>query len=66
MKTISNYQIAKNTLRGISYDAKSRFKNDKPAIIMVINDSCDSICRDLNLSQNQTELLRNYACTLHP
>ena len=66
MKTITNYQIAKNTLKVVSLDAKSRYRNDKPMIRMIINDTSDEICRDLKLSDYQRNLLSNYACTLHP
>lgn len=65
MKT-NNYQIAKSTLKSVSYDAKSEFRNDKPMIRQIINDTCYSISRDLNLSEYQMSLLSNYACRLHP
>lgn len=65
MKT-NNYQIAKNVLKSVSYDAKSEFRNDKPMVRQIINDTCDSISRDLNLSEYQRNLLSNYACKLHP
>ena len=66
MKTISNYQIAKQTLKTISFEAKAQFRNDKPMIRQIINDTTDSISRDLNLSDYQRDLLSNYACKLHP
>lgn len=66
MKTISNYQIAKTTLKSVSLDAKANNRTDKPLIRMTINDAVDSISRDLKLSEYQRNLLSNYACTLHP
>ena len=63
---MTNYQIAKNTLKTISYDAKQVHKDDKPMIRAIINDSADSISRDLNLSEYERDLLSNYACKLHP
>ena len=64
MKTITNYQIAKNTLKVVSLDAKSQYRNDKPMIRMIINDTTDEIY--LKLSDYQRNLLSNYACKLHP
>ena len=61
----SKYQIAKSTLLSISNDAKSRFRNDKPAVRQTINDTSYEISRDLFLSEYQTNLLSNYACKLH-
>jgi hypothetical protein len=63
---MTNYQIAKQTLKSIAYDAKSQHRTDKPMVRMIINDSADSISRDLNLSDYHRDLLANYACTLHP
>lgn len=66
MKHLSNYQIAKSTLKSVSLDAKAQHRTDKPLIRMIINDTVDSISRDLKLSDYQRDLLSNYACTLHP
>jgi hypothetical protein len=66
MKSISNYQIAKSTLKSVSLDAKSQYRNDKPMVRMIINDTVDSISRDLKLNDYQINLLSNYACKLHP
>ena len=66
MKNQTEYQIAKRTLKCVSMDAKSEFRTDKPAIRMVINDTCDAICKDLRLSDYHRRLLENYACKLHP
>lgn len=53
---ITNYKIAKETLKSISLEAKSEFRNDKPAIRQIINDSHDSISRDLNLTNRERDL----------
>lgn len=66
MKTISNYQIAKSTLKSVSLDAKAQYSTDKPMIRQTINDYLDYLCKDFNLSEYQRNLLSNYACTLHP
>lgn len=63
---ITKYTIAKTTLRWVSLDAKAEYRTDKPMIRTIINDTLDSIIRDLNLSEYQSNLLSNYACTLHP
>lgn len=63
---MTQYQIAKNTLKWVALDAKAGYRTDKPMIRMIINDSADEIIRDLNLSKYQSELLSNYACSLHP
>jgi hypothetical protein len=66
MKKETEYQIAKKMLKCVSLDAKSEYRGDLPAIRMIINDTCDSICKDLRLSDYYRGLLGNYACTLHP
>lgn len=63
---MTQLQIAKNTLKSIALDAKSQFRTDKPAIRQIINDSADSIYRDMNLSERDRNSLANYACKLHP
>jgi hypothetical protein len=63
---MTNYQSAKNELKSISQDAKKEFKNDKPAQRMIINDTADALCKNLNLSDYNRNLLSNYACKLHP
>ena len=63
---MTNYQIAKRTLLTIALDAKSQYRNDKPAIRQIINDSTHEVCRDLDLSEYQQNLVHNYACELHP
>lgn len=60
------YQNAKNDLKAVSQDAKAQHRNDKPAIRQTINDYVDYLCKDLNLSEYQRNLLSNYACKLHP
>lgn len=66
MKKETEYQTAKKTLKWVSLYAKSEYRGDLPAIRMIINDTCDSICKDLRLSYYHRGLLENYACTLHP
>lgn len=63
---MTTYKNAKQQLKSISQDAKKEYKNDKPAIRQIINDYADHLCKDLNLSEYQRELLSNYACKLHP
>ncbi len=65
MKT-SIYQQAKKALKLASDQDKKHFKNDKPAIRQSINDFCDYLSKDLNLSEYHRNLLANYACKLHP
>lgn len=66
MKKETEYQEAEAALRVAANWAKRKYGSDKPAIRMVINDACDSICKDLHLSDYHRGLLENYACTLHP
>lgn len=66
MKNITQYQIAKNMLKMVSLDAKSEYRNDKPMVRMIINNTVDSICISLQFSEYQRNLLSNYACKLHP
>lgn len=63
---MTQYQIAKNTLKCVALDARSEYRDDKPAVRMIINDTVDEIARDLNLSDYYIGLLSNYACSLHP
>lgn len=63
---ITKYIEAKITLKAVSFNAKKEFKTDKPLIRMIINDTTDSLCKDLNFSEYQRDLLSNYACKLHP
>ena len=66
MKKQTEYQMAKKTLEWVSLDAKREFRNDLPAIRMIINDTCDAICKGLRLSDYHRGLLENYSCELHP
>lgn len=66
MKNQTKYQEAKAALKVISDWAKQKYSSDKPAIRMVINDACDSICKDSRLSDYYRGLLENYSCKLHP
>ncbi len=63
---MTDYQVAKSTLKEMAAFAKGVYYNDKPAIRQHINDGADSLCKGLNLSDYQRDLLANYACTLHP
>lgn len=45
---------------------KSEYRNDRPMVRQIINDTTDSICRDLNLSEYERNLLADYSCKLHP
>lgn len=65
MKT-TVYNSAKQQLKQVAIEAKAQFKNDKPAIRQTINDYCDSLCREWNLSESQRDRLFSFACTLHP
>ena len=53
---MTNYQL----------HAKAQYRNDKPVIRQIINDSTHEVCRDLDLNKYQQNLLHNYACELHP
>jgi len=63
---MTTLQTAKNILKSTANDAKSIYRNDKPAVRMIINDTADSISRDMQLTEKQRNSLANYACTLHP
>ncbi len=63
---MTNYQSAKTNLKQVAQGAKKEFKNDKPAQRMIINDTVDALCKNLNLSDYNRNLLSNYACKLHP
>lgn len=63
---MTQYQTAKQALKGAAHYAKRRHQTDKPAIRQVINDTADFLCKDYNLSEYQRDLLSNYACKLHP
>jgi len=62
----TKYQQAKNALKLASIQDKKHFKDDKPAVRQSINDFCDHLSKDLNLTEYQRNLLSNYACKLHP
>lgn len=66
MKNTSNYQVAKNTLKAVSLDAKKECITDKPMIRQIINDTAYELGRDLNLSEHEKNLLSDYSCYLHP
>ena len=64
MKTI--YQQAKAELKQTAKEAKRQYIDDLPAQRMVINDTADYLCKSLQLSDYQRNLLENYSCKLHP
>jgi predicted GNAT superfamily acetyltransferase len=66
MKTVSDYQMAKQTLKNVSNQAKENYPTDKPAIRQTINNYMDYLCKNYKLSDYQRNLLSNYACKLHP
>lgn len=66
MKKETNYKQAKKALKSASKQYKEFFKTDKPAIRQSINDFCDCLYKNLDLSEYQRNLLINYSCTLHP
>lgn len=66
MKTISNYQQAKNFLKELAKDIKTSHPTDKPLIRMVINDGIDVYVSYFRLTDYQRNLLSNFACKLHP
>lgn len=66
MKAKTTYQQAKADLKEIADSAKKEYKNDLPAIRMIINDSVDMLCKENQFSDYYRNLLSNYSCTLHP
>ena len=66
MKTRTTYQQVKSELKEIADTAKIEYKNDLPAIRMIINDSVDTLCKVYQFSDYYRNLLSNYACFLHP
>lgn len=66
MKTKTTYQQVKAELKEIADTAKIEYKNDLPAIRMIINDSVDMLCKIYQFSDYYRNLLSNYACALHP
>jgi len=64
MKTISNYQQAKQTIKNVADEVKKNHPTDKPLIRMTINDEVNNL--SYNLTEYQRNLLSNYACKLHP
>ena len=66
MSKISQYQYAKQDLKGISKNIKEIYRDDKPAIRMHINDSINWVSANYDLTDHKNSLLHDYACTLHP
>jgi len=65
MKNVTDYQTAKIHLKEAARMALNYYTTDKPAIRQTINDTSDMLCKYLQLSEYQRNLLANYACTLH-
>ena len=63
---MTQYQTAKAMLKSVALEAKANHRTDKPMIRQIINDTADSICKDMQLSEYHINLLSNYACKLHP
>ncbi len=63
---MTNYKKAKLIILSISIATKEGFKDDKPMIRQILNDSSYEISKDLKLSEYQSNLLSNYCCKLHP
>lgn len=63
---MTTYQKLKAILKETAEEVRVRYKNDKPAQRMAINDTCDELIRSSSLSENKCELLTRYACKLHP
>jgi len=62
----SNYKLAKAKLRAYSEWVKVFYGNDKPAIREAINIKTHEQAKEWDLTEHKTNLLHNYACTLHP
>ena len=63
---MTNYQNAKIILKAHAKQVRKTFKSDKPAQRMYINDYCDMLGKDYNLSNRERELLSNYSIKFHP
>lgn len=63
---MTKYQQAKRMLLEVAREAKKSKPNDKPYVRQSINDHADYLCKSLNLTDHQRELLSNFACKLHP
>ena len=64
MKT--DYQKAKKELLSFAKEIKEKYKTDKPAQRMCINDYADNLIKSYQLSNHKANLLCNYCCKLHP
>ena len=62
----TNYQKAKKYLCEVAKDIKEKYKTDKPAQRMIINDTVDFLCKNYDFSDYKRDLLSLYACKLHP
>lgn len=63
---MKNYQIAKSKLRAYAEWVKVFYNNDKPAIREAVNIKTHELSSEWELTEYNTNLLHNYACTLHP
>lgn len=63
---MTNYQAAKKLLKERADFIKKENPTDKPLQREVINNHLDYLCREYQFSEHKTNLLANYACTLHP
>lgn len=66
MKTVSNYQQAKTSLKRVSIRLKENYPTDKLTIRQCIKDFANYLCKSYSLSEYQRNLLSGYACKLHP
>ena len=57
MKTVSNYQIAKQALKNASIEYKRFIKNDKPLIRMTINDDSKDVIQMLKDIQEDLKVI---------
>ncbi len=63
---MTNYQYAKNQLKLSANYARGKYPKDKPAQCEIINNSCDHLIREFNLSSHHADLLSLYASKLQP
>ena len=62
----TDYKKAKNYLCEVAKDIKEKYKTDKPAQRMYINDCADYLIKFYQFSEYKSNLLSLYACKLHP
>ena len=64
IRTVPEYQYAKELLKEIADLMKKEHPSDKPLQRMVISSFCDRLCRNYSFSSYKCNLLSNYACKL--